>query len=140
LNPEPNDRPALNESHVRHLVSNLRYADKLLSEMEAVLTAGTASAAFAKYIADLTPAQSRMVEGYIARLRSQMIRVLESVGISTEPPRIGSIHALRVHLSFVRIALQECAPHYLGGYGRVPVQLIPELEGVTAELRLQKEN
>jgi GTP-binding protein EngB required for normal cell division len=105
-----------------------------LSEIEAVLTVGTAKAVFPKFVPDLTPAQVRMVEAYVARLRSQMVRVLASVGIAPESPSIGSVHALHVHLAFVRIAIQECAPNYLRGYGPVPDDLMPELDGLAAEL------
>ena len=47
---------------------------------------------------------------YIARMRAQMLRVLESQGIQTPGPEFGSIHSIRVHLGFVDIAFDECRP------------------------------
>lgn len=125
---------SLNEFHIRKITSNFQHADRLLSEIEGVLTASSSKTAFPKYVADLTPAQTRMVENYLALLRSQMLRVLESVGGRVEPPGIGSVHAIRVHLSFVRIAFQETDPGNLKGYGPIPPELLPQLEGLTAEL------
>ncbi len=83
---------------------------------------------------DITPAQTRIVEAYIARLRAQMLRVLASVGGATEKPSIGAIRAIRVHLTFVRIAMEECTPEHLRGYGEVPEALVPELAGLSVEL------
>jgi GTP-binding protein EngB required for normal cell division len=127
-------RPALNESHIRHIVSNFQYADKLLSDIEGVLTAAASRTVFPKYIPDITPAQAKVVEDYLARIRAQLIRVLASFGIEPPPPRTGSIHAVRVTLSFVRVAIEESAPRYLVGYGPVPKELMPELEGLSNEL------
>jgi GTPase Era involved in 16S rRNA processing len=127
-------RASLNESHIRHLKSNFEYADKLLSEMEEVLTAAASRSVFPQYIPDVSHAQAKVVEDYIARIRSQLIRVLASFRIDPSPPKFGSIHAIRVHLSFVRIAIQESAPRYLAGYGPVPPSLVPELNGLTSEL------
>jgi GTP-binding protein EngB required for normal cell division len=127
-------RPELNESHIRHIVSNFQYADKLLSDIEGVLTAAASRTVFPKYIPDITPAQAKVVEDYLARIRAQLIRVLASFGIEPPPPRTGSIHAVRVTLSFVRVAIEESAPRYLVGYGPVPEELMPELEGLSNEL------
>jgi hypothetical protein len=59
------DRPTLNNSQLRHIVSNFQYADKLLSEIEGILTAASSKAAFPKFVPDITPAQTRIVEGYM---------------------------------------------------------------------------
>jgi GTP-binding protein EngB required for normal cell division len=116
------------------VVSNFRHTDKLLSEIEGILSAASSKAAFPKFIPDITPAQSRTVEAYLARVRTHMLRVLDSVGVPPGRPDIGMIRAIRVHLTFVRIAIEECTPDHLRGYGEVPDGLVPELEGLSAEL------
>ncbi|MGA3026316.1 MAG: dynamin family protein [Bryobacteraceae bacterium] len=125
----------LNESHVRHLLANLQYADKLLSESEGVLTAASSGSPFPKYTIDYTPAQVRMVRDYSARFRVQMKRILDGLGIAIPGPQFGAIHSIRVDLAFIRIALQESSSEHLGGYGPVPAHLIPELNGFCEELQ-----
>lgn len=92
-------RPGLNESQVRHVLGNFEHADKLLSEIEGILTAASSKTAFPKFVGDITPAQTRMVEAYVARLRTQMLRVLDSIGGQPGRPAIGALRAIRVHLT-----------------------------------------
>ncbi|HLJ51141.1 MAG TPA: dynamin family protein [Bryobacteraceae bacterium] len=125
----------LNESHQRRLLSALQYVDKLLSEMEAVLAASFSKSPFPKYVVNFTPAQERVVRDYIARARSQMLRAVAGLGLYVPGPQFEAIHALRVHLSFIRVALQEASPKDLAGYGPVPPELIPELNGFSTELQ-----
>lgn len=125
----------LNESHVRHLLASLQYADKLLSENENVLTAASSGSPFPKYAIDFTPAQARMVRDYATRFRSQMQRILDGLDIAIPGPQFRAIHSIRVDLAFIRIALQESSPSHLSGYGPVPGHLIPELNGFSEELQ-----
>jgi GTP-binding protein EngB required for normal cell division len=125
----------LNESHVRRLLANLQYADKLLSEIEGVLTAASSPSPFPKYTADFTPAQARMVRDYSARFRSQMRRILDGLNIPIPGPQFGAIQSIRVNLAFIRVALQESSPRDLSGYGPLPESLIPELNGFSEELQ-----
>ena len=73
-----------NESHQRRLLVTFQYVDKLLSEMEAVLSASSSKSPFPKYVANFTPAQERVVRDYIARARSQIHRV-RSEGVTNSP-------------------------------------------------------
>ncbi len=130
--PQPS---GLNESHARHLLASLQYADKLLTESEGVLTSASSGSPFPKYTIDFTPAQARMVRDYSARFRVQMKRILDGLGIAIPGPQFGAIHSIRVDLAFIRIALQESSPQHLGGYGAVPAHLIPELNGFSEELQ-----
>ena len=125
----------LNESHVRRLLANLQYADKLLTEIEGVLTASSAASPFPKFTMDFTPAQARMVRDYTARFRGQMKRILDGLGVPIPGPQFGAIQSMRVNLAFIRIALQESSPKDLSGYGPLPEYLIPELNGFTEELQ-----
>lgn len=69
----------LNEAQRRRLSSNARYADKLLSDIEGVLGAAESKSIFPKYMADLSPAQARLIRGYIARFRDQLARALDGL-------------------------------------------------------------
>ena len=128
-----NDSP-LNEAQRRRLSSNAQYADKLLSEVEAILGAAESKSIFPKYIADLSPPQANLVRGYIARFRNQLARAMDGLAIVPGRPSLGSLHSIRVTLTFVRIAVQEMAPEYLRGFGELPESVTPQLRGLCAEL------
>jgi hypothetical protein len=61
----------LNESQRRHLLSSCQYADKLLAEIEDTLAASQSKSPFPKYRPDLSPAQSKVIQDYIAVMRAQ---------------------------------------------------------------------
>jgi GTP-binding protein EngB required for normal cell division len=124
----------LNSSQKRHLLTSCQYADKLLSEIEAVLSAASSKSPFPRFKGDIVPAQAKVVQDYVARLRAQMVRVLASQGIKPPAPEFGSIHSIRVTLSFVRIAFEECTPGRMRGYGEVPESTVRELNGVVGEM------
>jgi len=125
---------SLNESQRRHLLTSVEYADKLLSEIEEILTAASSKSPFHEYQVDVTPAQSKVIRDYIARIRAQMLRVLQGQGIRPRGPQLGAIHSIRVHLEFVGIALTEIGPEYMRGYGKVPESAIADLNGLVTEL------
>jgi GTP-binding protein EngB required for normal cell division len=129
------DPQSLNESQRRHLLNNVQHADTLLSEIEGILTASASRSPFPKYQIDVAPAQSKVVQDYIARIRAQMLRVLEAEGIEPPGPRFGAIHAIRVTLAFVRIALIEIGPKYMRGCGEVPESAVARLNGLVTELQ-----
>ncbi len=124
----------LNESQRRRLSSNAQYADKLLSDIEAILSASESKSIFPKYVADLSPPQAQLIRGYIARFRNQLARALDGLGIIAGRPALGSLHSIRVTLAFVRIAVQEMGPHYLRGYGELAESVALQLQGLCAEL------
>jgi len=124
----------LNEAQRRRLLTNAQYADKLLSDVEAILAASESKSIFPKYVPDLTPAQAQLVRHSIARFREQLGRVLEGLGVTHEGPAFGSMHSIRVTLAFARIAVQEMAPQYLRGYGPLAEGVAPQLQGLCAEL------
>jgi GTP-binding protein EngB required for normal cell division len=135
--PTPTHEPArgLNEAQSRHLLSECEYADKLLSEVESILAASSSRSPFPKYAVDLTPAQAKVVRDYIARIRAQLVRVLEGLGVAPAAPRIGAVHAIRTNLAFVDMALEEARPRHMRGYGEVPRSVAPQLEGMVSELQ-----
>jgi GTP-binding protein EngB required for normal cell division len=131
---------ALNESQRRHLLTNVQYADKLLSEIEGILTAASSKSPFPEYQVDVTPAQTKVIQDYIARIRAQMLRVLEGQQIAVPGPKFGAIHSIRVTLAFVRIALIEIGPRYMRGYGELPESAVAELDGLVTELNALVDN
>jgi GTP-binding protein EngB required for normal cell division len=130
-----NEPPAeLNSSQKRHLFHSAEYADKLLADIEAVLYASKSKSPFPKYKAPLSLAQTKVVADYLARIRTQMLHVVESQGIPSPEPKFESIRSIRVALAFVRIAFQECTADRMRGYGEVPPSKIRELNGLVEEM------
>ena len=129
---DPED--SLNSSQKRHLLTSCQYADKLLAEIEAVLSAASSKSPFPRFKGDIAPAQAKVVQDYVARLRAQMVRVLASQGIKPPAPQFGSVHSIRMTLAFVRIAFEELTPGRMRGYGEVPESKVQELNGVVGEM------
>ncbi len=127
--------PALNTSQEIRLVSHCRHVDRLLGDIENVLNASLTSPAFPRVRADLSPAEAKVVADYVARIRAQMVRVLDGLGIRPPEPDLGARHSIRVSLAFARVALEEIRPEHMIGYGGLPEALVPELEGLSAELQ-----
>lgn len=130
-----NNGDGLNEHQKRHLRVTCQYVDKLLADIEAILNSSASKAAFPRYVLDVTPAQRRTVEDYIARIRGQLLRVLDGQEIHREAPTIPASRAVHVNLGAVDIALFELKPRYMRGYGPVPEPLAREVEGIVGELQ-----
>ncbi len=124
----------LNSSQRLHLLTSSQYADKLLADVESILVAAKSKSPFRKYKGSLAPARIKVVEDYVARIRTQIVQVLESQGIPLPEPNLESVHAIRVTLTFVRIAFQECTPGRMRGYGEVPEDKVRELNGLVDEM------
>jgi GTP-binding protein EngB required for normal cell division len=131
----------LNPSQRLHLLTSCQYADKLLSEIEATLTASQSKSPFPKFKPDMSPAQAKVVQDYIARMRAQLVRILDGQGIPIPEPHIGSIHSIRVTLGFVDIAFAECRPKRMAGYGELAdgaaagiAGLVDEIQGIVSRL------
>ena len=124
----------LNEPQARRLLVSCRYVDQLLSEIEGLLNASASKAAFPRYIADISPAQRRTLEDYIARIRAQLARILAGQGIAAEGQKIPVGRAVRAALGSIEIAVEELKPKYMRGYGAVPPAVEMELNGIVGEL------
>ena len=124
----------LNSSQALHLVNSAQYADKLLADVESILFASPSKSPFRKYKNRLSPAQVKVVEDYLTRIRAQIVRVLEGQGVPLPEPKFESVHSIRVNLAFVRIAFQECTPDRMRGYGPIPESKVRELNGLVEEM------
>lgn len=124
----------LNPNQQRRLVVTCQYIDKLLSELESSLMESSSKAAFPKHIPDITLAQRRTIEDYIARIRTQLVRVLDSQGIERPEPRIPMSRQLHVNLTFIDIAVEELKPRYMRGHGEVHEAAAKDLNGIVGEL------
>ncbi len=125
----------LNEHQQTRLRVTCQYIDKLLGDAEDILHAATSQSPFPRYIADIGPAQIRVSEDHIRRVRSQLVRTLAWQQMRAVPPDIPATRAILSNLTFVDIAIEELKPHYMRGFGAVPDDAVSELNGVVHELR-----
>jgi GTP-binding protein EngB required for normal cell division len=125
----------LNESQVRRLRVTCQYIDKILGEVGEILNVSSSKAAFPHFSPDIAPAQRRTIEDYLARLRAQLVRVLDGQGIPREEPTIPASRAIHVSLSTIDIAVEELKPHYMRGFGALSETAATELNGIVGELR-----
>jgi GTP-binding protein EngB required for normal cell division len=125
---------SLNSNHARRLSVTCRHIDKLLADMENALSVTSTKRAFPDYLPDITPAQRRVVEDYIARIRAQLARVLDGQDIERPEPSIPVSRSLHTALTFIAIAAEELQPKYMRGYGEVPLSAGVELNGIASEL------
>ena len=124
-----------NPNHERRLSVTCRYIDKLLADMESILSISSSKLAFPHSTSYLTSAQRRVIEDYITRIRAQLIRVLDGQHIERPPADIPVARSLHSTLTFVDITLEELRPEYMRSYGEVPPQAAVELNSIAGELQ-----
>lgn len=132
---ESHQHGELNDAQRRRLAVTCSYIDKLLSEVEQILHETASKSPFPRHVADVTPAQTRVVEDHIHRIREQLLRALAWQNMAPDPPEIPATRAALTHLAFVDIAIEELKPSYMRGSGTVPDDVAEELNGVVHELR-----
>lgn len=131
---EQKPRESLNPYQANRLRITCQYIDKLLAEIEEILNSANSKSPFPRYATDVLPAQRRTIDDYVARIRAQLVRILEGQGIAREKPSIPMSRAVHVHLGAIDIAVEELEPKYMRGYGDVPQNAATELKGIVAEL------
>ena len=126
---------ALNEAQRLRLSVSCQYIDRLLTDIGNVLHSASSPSPFAKYIVDISPAQARVLEDYIHRLRGQLLRSLAWQQLEPGDPTIPATHAILTNLSFIDIAVEELRPRHMRGSGAVSDRVAGDLNGVVHELR-----
>jgi GTP-binding protein EngB required for normal cell division len=132
---EARNQGELNSAQQRRLYITCSYIDKLLSEIEQVLQETSSPSPFPRHIIDITPAQARVLEDHIRRIREQLLRTLAWQQMKPESPEIPATRSVLTHLEFIDIAVEELKPSYMRGSGAVPADAVDELTGVVYELR-----
>jgi GTP-binding protein EngB required for normal cell division len=131
---EANPESALNENQQRRLIVTCQYVDRLLSDLDKAFAEAASNSPFGRYANDLAPAEQGLIKDYVARVRTQLLRMLEGQGLSPTPSRVGLRYSLLTRLGFVDIAIEELKPHYMVGYGAVAPEAETALNGIVEEL------
>ena len=84
---------------------------------------------------DITPAQQKTIEDYIARIRTRLLQVMEGQGMSGKPPNILVSRAVHSRLYTIDVAAEELKPQYMMGFGGIPDSTATELNGIAGELQ-----
>jgi GTP-binding protein EngB required for normal cell division len=108
--------------------------DKMLQRIESVLRSQESASPFSRYQMDLSLAQARVVEDYIRRLRSQILRTLAWQDIEPPAPQIPATRSIATDLHFIAIAVSELRPYAMRGSGTMSETTAAELTGVLSEL------
>ncbi|HLI63551.1 MAG TPA: hypothetical protein VKV05_09130 [Terriglobales bacterium] len=130
-----NGHSSLNASQRQRLLITCKHIDKLLGDIEATLNAAGTNTIFPNYVNDVTPAQRRTIEEYIAHVRDRLLEVLARQSLAPEEPRISARHSIQVNLTFIDIAITELAPRHMRGYGAVSQEGAADLNGIVEELQ-----
>jgi hypothetical protein len=130
----PHSDSALNEHQRRRLIATCQYVDRLLADMERSFIEAQSNSPFGRYANDLAPAERRLVTDSIARLRTQLLRMLDSQGLLPSPTQTPLRYSVLTHLTFVDVAVEELKPHYMRGYGTVASDAEAVLNGIVEEL------
>ena len=124
----------LNEYQARRLRVTCQYIDKLLGDIESILHSSESKTAFPRYSAELSAEQRRGIEQYVARLREQILRVLDAQGIAAQQAPIPALHEISVALDAIGIEIEELMPEHMRGYGDLPEAAAEELSGIVEQL------
>jgi len=123
-----------NEFQQNRLSVTCNYIDQLLKDIEEILTSTASKSPFPKYTPDISPAQRKEIEDYIARFRVRLVGVLDSTQIPLPKGRISALHSLKTTLSCIDIAVEELKPRYMHGYGELLPAAQEALTRIVAEL------
>jgi GTP-binding protein EngB required for normal cell division len=140
LSEAPSNTVRLNDSQRLHLRVSLQYMDQLLQDVEGVLHSAESKSPFPRYLMDLSPAQGRVLEDYIRRFRSQLVRALAWQKIDPPSPGVPATRAISTRLHFVDNALADMRPKEMRGSGSLSEEAAAELTGVMHELSSLAEN
>ncbi|MBN1193868.1 MAG: hypothetical protein JXA08_00735 [Methanomicrobiaceae archaeon] len=125
---------SLNEHQVRRIRITCGYIDRLLTDIENILSDSVSGAAFPRYIPDITPAQQQTIEDSLARLRARLVRILDDQGITRCQPTIPLSRAIICSLGAIDSAVEELKPKYMKGYGDLGEDMATELNGIVGDL------
>ncbi|MGB9196276.1 MAG: hypothetical protein WCB53_05040 [Terriglobales bacterium] len=127
---------SLNSNQARRLSVTCRYIDKLLADMESALAVASSRQAFPEYVQDITPQDRKTIEDYAARIRAQLVRILDSQKVARPEASIPVSRSLHASLTFITIAAEELHSRHMRGYGEVSPVASAELNEI-AETLLQ---
>lgn len=129
------ERAELNEHQARWLRVTFERIDRLLSEIEVILAEPATTAAFPRYIADVTPGKRRTIEEYCARIRERLVTSMVRMGILIEEPSIPASRAIQVVLISIDDTAEELKPRRMRRWGVIPEAALKDLGDGASEVQ-----
>ena len=126
----------LGENHRRRLLTSCQHIDRLLGDVAVILRSSTADSVFPRYRADLTEAQTKTLDSFLAEMRRRLQDVLIFADVESPPPQIPISRAVTSRFAFVEIAIEELKPKYMIGSGQLSTDGQQDLYAVVHELEL----
>jgi hypothetical protein len=108
--------------------------DRLLRDVEQILTEPSSRSPFRRYDADVTPEQQEVLAQSLEEIRGALVEALQRQDIVSPDHKISALHAIRTNLDYVDIYIAELAPRYMKGYGEVEEVAGRELDRIVHEL------
>ncbi len=124
----------LNPYQKRNLLATCQYADRLLSDIEAMANPKCSDSLFPKYMETLDPGRAKTILDDVARIRALLHRLLEEEGVKIPVPDLDPLHGIKVALTYIKIGFEECTPKRMKGYGEVPDNQIRALNNLVKEV------
>lgn len=124
----------MNDAQKLHFRASCQYIDKLLSGIEDILHASESKSPFPKYKVDINLAQIRVLEDFIKRFRTLLVRTLAWQNIAPPQAEIPATRAIGVNLNFIDITLADMRPSAMRGAGALLDSVAAQLSGVVHEL------
>lgn len=125
----------INESQKRHLETTFKSIDKMLAEMEQVLSSDGSGSFSHEYLFDLATDAAHIFQQGVAELRKTMARVLNRLKIPPQPPRLSAMHAALTTLSFVDNAIEELKSKHMRAYGELTPKMARALDEEMCQLQ-----
>jgi GTP-binding protein EngB required for normal cell division len=125
----------LTENHERSLKASIGYAARLVRDCQDILAAADEADPFSRYAGALPPPQAKVAHDYLRRLRRQLLRAMDALGLPPPQPSVDSVRALTTTLIFLEDAFEEMRGRYLRGYGALSAETERALDGVVSDLQ-----
>ncbi len=123
----------LNEHQARHIEATFASVETILQSIDKVARSDLSP--FARERADLAPEEARLIQSFVALIRTRMLSALDRLRMPRPEQEISARWSASTSLTFADIALSGLTPSGLAGYGSVDSESAGVLEALAADLR-----
>jgi hypothetical protein len=120
-------------NHESRLVTTFKYVDDVLTQAVERLESSSSSP-FSEYVADVGPAERKIVAEYLDRVRASMRGFLDRHQIAIPPASTSALWATSTACVYAGVSIEELRGRYMRAYGAVSPEADAELERMVAEL------
>jgi len=136
--PKESAPAGLNDNHRRRIFATCKHIDKLLTGIEAIVSAvppEDGGALFHRHAQTLSPEARADLFAWIAQFRAIITSVLARHRMGLPPPVDDQAFAVSSTLGFMDLDMEELRPEHMQGYGVLDATAAADLEAIVAEFR-----